>query len=166
VVTGVTLEQFNQAMHDYATADASIAAKAAKMDLEITKVRDKYADTLAALAEQKDAAQEVIQTYCTEHKAEIFATKRSWATEHGTVGFRMGTPALKTLPKWTWEKVLSMVAHVLPEFVRTKTEVNKELLLLSRDEEMVAQELANCGLRVVQDEHFFIELKKEEVASA
>ena len=166
VVSGVTAEQYQEAMGIYARQDALAEKATAKMNLEVTAVREKYEAVLALCGEMKEKQMAIIQAYCTENKALLFAHSRSIENTHGKVGFRLGTPKLKTLPRWTWDKVLEKLESVLPDFVRVKKEVNKDALLDQRSSELVAPMLNEVGVYVDQDEAFYIELKKEEVVTA
>lgn len=166
VVTGVTDEQFQEAMSIYAQQDAEVDKQTAKLNGEITRVREKYDGAIQTAHDEMDRVGEIIQAYCTENKGALFADKRHIETVHGKVGFRLGTPALKTLPKWTWAKVLEKLETVLPEFVRVSKEVDKEGLLSNRAEESVATHLNEVGVYVAQSESFYIELKKEVAPAA
>ena len=162
VIAGVSEEQFNDAVYVYAYADTKIEKINAEMNLAITKIREKHAAELEAQAGTMAASMEVIQAYCMENKAVLFAHQRHIDTAHGKIGFRLGTPKLKTLPKWTWDRVLEKMESVLPEFVRVKKEVAKDELLIHRTDATVAPHLASIGVYVDQDESFYVELKKEE----
>ena len=135
------------------------------MNLEIARIRGKYENELTDLELSCETQRDIVQAYCTENKARLFDDSRSIDTIHGKVGFRMGTPTLKTLPKFTWAKVLEKLKTVLPEYVRTKEEVDKEGLIANRTMDGVAQHLNAVGVYVDQEERFFIVLKKEEAAS-
>ena len=164
VIAGVTAEQYQEAMSNYAYADSVADKLLARMNLEITRVREKYDGDLTECANDKEKTLAVIQAYCTENKEALFADKRHIENAHGKVGFRLGTPKLKTLPKWTWDRVLEKLDSVMPEFIRVKKEVNKDALLDRRAEDGVAAHLAEVGVYVDQDEAFYVELKKEEQA--
>jgi Bacteriophage Mu Gam like protein len=82
---------------------------------------------------------------------------------HGLIGFRTGTPKLKTLKKFTWGAVTEQLKSYLPEYVRTVEEPAKDKLLADRDNEEVNTLFKKCGIEVAQDETFFVELKKEGV---
>jgi phage host-nuclease inhibitor protein Gam len=166
VVTGVTEEQFQEAMSIYAQKDAEVDKQTAKMNGEITRVREKYDAAITAARDEMDRTQEIIQAFCMENKSVLFSDKRHLDTVHGKVGFRLGTPALKTLPKWTWAKVLDKIETVLPEFVRTKKEIDKEGILSNRAEAAVAPHLNEIGVYVEQSDSFYIELKKEVAVPA
>ena len=163
VVTAVTQEQFNEAISAYALADASACKMVAKMDAEITKIRQKYLESLDGYRLACEGSFEIMEVYARENKDVLFNEKRHIDTPHGKVGFRLGTPKLKTLPKWTWERVLDKLQTVLPDYVRAKMEVDKERLIGDRADEVVARSLNEVGVYVDQDEAFYVELKKEEV---
>lgn len=164
VVALITPEEFSEAMSIYALNDAKQCKIMAKMDEEITKIREKYQDDLESCKAVEGTQLEVIETYCKEQKKVLFDKQRHIETAHGKVGFRMGTPKLKTLPKWTWDRVLERLEQIMPDYVRKKKEVNKEALLDNRNSENVAPFLSQVGVYVDQDETFYVELKKEEAA--
>ena len=83
-------------------------------------------------------------------------------TVHGTLGFRTGTPKLKTLKGFTWGAVTNLLTEFLPGYVRTVVEPAKDKLLADRDDEQTAALFPKVGITVVQDETFYVEPKKEE----
>lgn len=54
VVSGITREQAEQAFADFAAADAKAQNLTSKMDIEMTRIREKYADQLAELSATKE----------------------------------------------------------------------------------------------------------------
>lgn len=166
VIQNVSSSQFNDAMASYAANDARSAKIRATIDVEITKVREKYADDLEEIADELEKNQEIIEVYCMENKDTLFSKKKSMDTSHGTVGYRTGTPKLKLLKGFNWNKVLDNLKAYLPSYVRTTEEPAKDRLLSDRENEEVAENLKKVGIEVVQDESFFIELKKEELPVA
>ena len=64
VVTGVTREQAEQAFAEFAAADAKVQNLTSKMDGEMTRIREKYAEQLAALNAAKDKSFDVLQEMC------------------------------------------------------------------------------------------------------
>ena len=161
VYSGITSEQMEQAFADYAKADARQQKITAEMDVAMTKIREKWQDELAKLAETKDNAFDILQAYALENRDELFTKKKSLDTTHGTIGFRTGTPKLKTLKGFTWASVVNMLKEFLPGYVRTSEEANKEKLLADRESEEVVALFPKVGITVVQDETFFVEPKKE-----
>lgn len=65
--------------------------------------------------------------------------------------------------KWNWEKVVDALQHRLPAFLRDKPEVDKAALLAQRDEPVIRENLPLVGLKVTQDEGFFVEPKLTKV---
>lgn len=163
VYSGITSEQMEQAFADYAKADARQQKITAEMDIQMAKIREKWQDELQKLTETKDNAFDVLQAYALENRDELFSKRKSLETTHGTLGFRTGTPALKTLKGFTWESVKNLLKEFLPGYVRIKEEADKEKLLTDRENEKVAALFPKVGVKVTQDEAFFVELKKEDL---
>ena len=163
VYSGVTSEQMEQAFAEYAKADARQQKITADMDVAMTKIREKWQDELTRLAETKDNAFDILQAYALENRDELFSKRKSLETTHGTLGFRTGTPTLKTRKGFTWASVLEMLKEFLPNYVRTKEEPAKDKLLADREDEEVAALFPKGGVVVVQDETFFVEPKKEDL---
>lgn len=161
VHTAVTNDEMEAAFTEFATADAKIQKLNATMDVEFTRIRDKYADQIANLTEIKDKAFDVIQAFATDHKDDLFTKRKSIETIHGTFGFRTGTPKLKLLKGFTWASTTTMLREFLPGYLRVTEEPAKDKLLADRDNDEVAALLPKVGISVVQDETFFVEPKKE-----
>ena len=136
-----------------------------KMDMEITRIRDKYADILAEQQAIREKNFEIMQTFATEYREELFSKRKSYESAHGTFGFRTGTPKLKNVKGFTWASVTNLVKEFLPGYIRVSEELAKDRLLADRDKEEVAGQLSKCGMVVVQDETFYVEPKKEDQAS-
>ncbi|MRG45515.1 hypothetical protein GFS24_10340 [Chitinophaga sp. SYP-B3965] len=163
VIKGVTLDEFESALSQYANADARESQVTAKMEIDITAIRDQHAGELSRLAVEKENAFPIIQTYC-EERPDLFADRKSLETLYGIVGFRTGTPQIKTRTGFTWKKVLKLVKEKLPGYIRTKEEIDKKTLLAHREREDVQKGMLLCGMRITADESFYIELKTEVVA--
>lgn len=178
VISGVTREAADVAFATFAKADASINKIQAEIELQCAKIREKHQAELTRLSAEKDAAFEMLQSYATENQAELFAKKKSLEMAHGVIGFRTGTPKLKTLKGFTWASALELVKTFLPSYIRQIDEIAKDRLLADRELEAVSitddglikhdvamsQAMAKCGIQVVQDETFFVEPKSEEGA--
>ena len=157
VISGITKEKMESAMADFAKADARIHKINATMDVEFTRIREKYQEELG----KKEKAFEVLQVFAVEQRETLFSKKKSLDTIHGTIGFRTGTPKLKTLKGFTWASVTNLLKEFLPDYVRKTEEAAKDKILADRDCENVKDNLAKVGLSVVQDESFYVEPKKE-----
>ena len=164
IITGVTREAADEAFANYAKADAQSAKITADIELQCAKIREKYANKLAELEGEKEKAFDTLQAYATENQAELFSKKKSLEMAHGVIGFRTGTPKLKTLKGFTWASALQLVKEFLPGYVRQTEEIAKDKLLADRDTEEMAPQMAKCGIQVAQDETFYVEPKKEDAA--
>ena len=185
IIVGVTREQADDAFASYAKSDAQIQKINAEIDLQWAKIREKYADRLSVLTIERDASFDILQSFATEHQDELFQKKKSLDMSHGTIGFRTGTPKLKTLKGFTWASALQLVKRFLPSYVRQTEEIAKDKLLADRDIELeplplhdlspaevsssagvrsMRSVLSECGIEVVQDETFYVEAKKEELS--
>lgn len=161
IITGVSREEMENAFAEYAKADSQMQKINAEMELQMTRIRERNQSALDALQQAKDDSFAVMQAFATEHP-ELFTKRKSLETVHGIIGFRTGTPKLKTGKGFTWASVLELLKTFLPSYVRTVEEPAKDKLLADRDDEDVAPMLAKCGLVVAQDESFYVEPKKEE----
>lgn len=161
IISGITSEQAEIAFSEFATADAKVQNIQSKMDMEITRIRDKYADALAEQQDIKEKNFEIMQTFATEHREELFSRRKSYESAHGTFGFRTGTPKLKNIKGFTWASVTNLVKEFLPGYIRVSEKLAKDRLLADRDKEDVAEQLSKCGMTIVQDETFYVEPKKE-----
>lgn len=158
---GVTREEMEDAMSRYATAEAKYCSLTAKMDVEMTKIREKYADELARLDGEKEEAFDVLQSFALENKADLFSKRKSLESVHGTIGFRTGTPKLKPAKGFTWASITNLLKEFLPNYIRTTEEPAKDKILADREDEQVASNLSRVGITIVQDETFYVEVKKE-----
>ena len=139
IITGVTRESADEAFATYAKSDAQIQKINAEIELQCAKIREKYADKLATLSSEKDNAFDVLQSFATENQAELFTKKKSLDMAHGTIGFRTGTPKLKTLKGFTWASALQLAKKFLPAtYIRQTEEIAKDKLLADRDLKEVA----------------------------
>lgn len=162
VISGVTREAMEEAFGRYATADAEMQSINAAMDKEFVAIRERNAERLAELEQQKTESFEVMQVFATEQREVLFSKRRSLETTHGVIGFRTGTPKLKTRRGFTWAAALELVREFLPSYIRTSEEVAKDKLLADRENEQLQPLMQKCGIDVVQEESFYVEPKKEK----
>ncbi|WP_302258323.1 host-nuclease inhibitor Gam family protein [uncultured Alistipes sp.] len=162
ILSGVTREAMEEAFGRYATADAEMQSINAAMDKEFVAIRERNAERLAELEQQKTESFEVMQVFATEQREVLFSKRRSLETTHGIIGFRTGTPKLKTRRGFTWAAALELVREFLPSYIRISEEVAKDKLLADRENEQLQPLMQKCGIDVVQEESFYVEPKKEK----
>lgn len=149
----VTREDADARLRDLAIATATRAGLVADMDREIIEIKKIYAEEISRQDDLIQAASNDLESWALANPSD-FIKPKSIEMLHGTIGFRTGTPKLKLLRGWTWEKVTAAVAGLLPNFIRNKPEVDREAIIGQRDE--LAEVLPSVGLKVDQDEGFFI----------
>ncbi len=161
VVSNVSRQQAEDAFARYNDTTSRLQELEAKMNKEVTAIRENYDKPVGDLQDESARLFEIMQVYASEHP-ELFEKKKSVEWTHGLFGYRTGTPKLKTKKGFTWPSVLSVLKALWPGYVRTAEEVNKELLLADR--EKLADEMPKMGVEVVQDETFFIQPNLQKVS--
>jgi len=134
------------------------------MDAAITQTRMAYESRRVALEEAVAVKSRFARNWAESNPAE-FGPLKSLALLHGDLGWRTGQPQLKTVTGWTWDRVLERLKTVPAwlRYVRVKEEVNKQALLGDR-EVLGSEALRRPGVRVTQEETFFIEPRLEAAA--
>ena len=161
LATEITPAQFEEAMERYAAAGLRGLEINKAIEAEVNEILEKYEHDLQFASQSKNAAFETMRAYCTLNKDKLFGKRRSIGTPHGTAGFRLGTPRLKTAPGHNWKTIMKKLREKLPAYVRITEEPAKDLLLADRHKDSVAPMLLEIGVQVVQDELFYIEPRQQ-----
>jgi phage host-nuclease inhibitor protein Gam len=150
---------------DVATAMNDHRRLAAEMDERLNVIREEYSEPLKECQAVINDRVPLIQSWAETHREE-FGKRKSLEFGLGTIGWRTGTHKLKTLAKWTWDRVLEKIKSLpaMKDYVRVKEEVNRETIIADR-EHLGPEMLAAIGVRVVQEESFFVEPKLTEIES-
>jgi phage host-nuclease inhibitor protein Gam len=135
------------------------------MNEQLHCIRKLYEPKITNADQEIDRLSASLKTWA-ENNVDEFGKRKSIEMFFGAIGFRTGTPKLKTLSKWTWEKVkAALINHKMGHYTRTKTDVDKEKLLADR-KTLGKEKLAEFGMKVHQDESFFVEVKRESIEPA
>ena len=133
----------------------------AEMNLRLTKVRAGYEEDLAVLAETIKNETARLRDWADSDPT-LLGKARSIKLLHGTIGYRLGNWAVKLIRGFKAERAVALVKSIIgPGSVRTKEELDKELLLADRAR-YPAETLASCGLRLEQAESFYATPEKTE----
>lgn len=152
--------KFDDAVDLISRTQVAITAVKAKRDKEIQSVNERYKDELEPLEDKRDLYLKLAEGYAEENRDALFPKGiKSAETTHAIFGFKIGNPTMKALSKkWTVEKILeALKASYGSRFIRTKEEHDKEKLRA----ELSNGELAEVGLRVEQEDRFYVEPKVE-----
>jgi phage host-nuclease inhibitor protein Gam len=159
--THITATECEEHLAEWQKADAEMQKTLADMDLQITKIREKYQAKIEGLTAIKSEKMELVQRYAELNRETLFSKKKSIQMLHSIIGFRTSTPGLKTQKGFTWAGILELLRAHAPEFIRTKEEPNKDGLLAIRNEDGSEALFKKCGIIVEQTESFFLEPYKE-----
>lgn len=155
----LTRDDIETLVADIATAANTKRSITATVDSQILDIRQHHAGSLSILDAEIKTKSALVQSWA-EANPEAFGKLKSLKLPFGTIGFRTGTPKLKTLSGFTLARVLARLCELAwgRAFVRVAEEVNKESLIAAhRDGSLTDAELRQAGCRVTQEETFFIE---------
>jgi phage host-nuclease inhibitor protein Gam len=153
-----TREEMESLIGEIAVLKSSQRLLTVAMDEQLQSVRGQYEPQLAVQNEVLEQKMEQARAW-SEANCQAFGAVRSIETLHGSVGWRTAGPALRTLTGWTWDRVKETLKTMgASGYIRVKEEVNKQNLISDR-ESIGPEKLREIGLRVVQEETFFVETK-------
>jgi phage host-nuclease inhibitor protein Gam len=151
----ITRDDASRLVHEIAELTVEERDHKNEMDAAILAIREKYSARLNEIKSEVSEKTSLVQVWA-QANPEAFGKLRSLQFDAGRVGYRTGTPKLKLLNrKWTWESCLAAVQKILPSFIRNKPEIDKESIINQREE--LAEYLPLVGMKIEQDETFFIE---------
>jgi phage host-nuclease inhibitor protein Gam len=167
----ITTDQVEKVLGAYSELDADRDGLINAMEVEIVKIRQKYEGKIQAISDEMEEKREQLQYFAEVHRDDEFDKKnrRSISTVHGEIGFRLGQMKVTQLRGWKVnESVTALKDHELNGFLRTKEEIDKQHIIdyckdTDKCKELTAS-LKMCGLKIEQDETFFVKTKKEELA--
>ena len=143
-----------------AQGDSALQKISAAMTSRLDAVRLEFQPRLEEAQRKLNAQRGALETWAWENQRTDFQEHRSLPWLHGTIGFRWGKLKLATLSRITWDQALEKIRALKPEYIRVKEEVNKELILADRSEDLInAGGLSAIGLKASQEESFYIDLK-------
>ena len=160
--TVLTRADAESAMKDLALAVNDQRITSALRDDEVLAVNVKYELNLARLDQAVKTKTDALRAWAEANPDQFPKGRKSLDLVSGTLGFRTGTPKLALLSRaFNWERVLALVEQFWPGLIRLKKEVDKEGLLAmhsqAQDKPAADAELKRCGLKVTQEESFYIE---------
>lgn len=165
-ISNVSLEVAQQASNDFATKQNKLDSIEAKMNKEINAVKEKYQDDITELQEELQEPVQILEVFAKEQQS-TWGKKKSMELLHTVIGFRTGQPKVSKDKKFTWDAVLDLMKknRVFKGFIRSVDEINKEAILSEKNEAVLNQLKEDCYVSIEQDEKFYVEAKKEEIAA-
>lgn len=174
LIQGVTREQAERALADYAKVTARRKAIAADIELQCHQIREQYAAETERLESEANAAFATLEAFASENRDTLFQQKRSLDMLAGTIGYRTGMPQFKTDKGFTQAAVIQLIKDqypdLVPTFIKSTEAINKEAIIADsrrdpadRNYLDIAEFQRHCHAYVTQDEAFFVQPKEEEV---
>lgn len=123
-------------------------------DRLLLEIQEEHNPEIEAICQDIAAKLVLCEKFAITYRETLFGKLKSAAASLGTYGFRVGNPTLCLLSrKWKWADVLAtLIATGSLQYVRTKQEPDKDAL-----KKLDEKALATFGLRINQDEAFYIE---------
>lgn len=147
-------EEVDSTLKAIAVIKAKVMKEQSDWNDERLKLQNKYQPLLDKFNAEVIGLERDVQLFCEDNKT-MFDVTRSRALNYGTVGFRLGTGALKTLKGFTWEAVKQVVKKskkYAADFIRIKEDLDKQAILSSG---VKKEELAKLGVYIHQEDAFF-----------
>ncbi len=174
-LTGTTIKngtELVEAMDDIRAWTIERNRLAAIKEAALKAIDDAHAPAIDEYDKKLAARTEQIRAWA-EANAEAFDGKRSIETLHGTLGWRMGQWQCAKLSGWIWQagKKTKAGAKIVLDalkrnfgarYVRKKEEVDADALIADRAT-LTAEQLSGCGVRIFQQEGFYVDPKVEEI---
>lgn len=156
----ISRDEAQRILGEYAADVLKLKLAEGELEAEINALRAKKEKDFAALRKSKLDKAAALEVWASYNRAE-FGDKKSLDLLHGQIGFQLGKRALKARSGLTWEKVLLRVKDGWEKYVRNKPELNKEQILTDAGKDVLSvADLTSMGVKVVQEESFFITLKQ------
>jgi phage host-nuclease inhibitor protein Gam len=157
-LTPLTREDAERALNRLRQFEINRQSALAQKSAEIARIDERWSDTLSTYETAILQETAVIHEWA-EQNPTAFGKLKSITWPAGKFGFRTGTPKLAPLSrKWTWASILSVLCGLSKPWIRKTPEIDKEQILADYAKKSTTDaELAAYGLKVTQDESFFIE---------
>jgi len=158
-VTLATRHQFDAEVDAICKLQLDREQRVTLRDRLLMEIQEEYNPEIEAISQEISAKLLLCEKYATTHRETLFGKLKSAAANLGLFGFRTGNPKLVLLNrKWKWADVLNALkATGQGELIRTKEEADKDAL-----KKLEEHQLAAIGLRIEQDETFFIEPRRQD----
>ena len=162
-----TREEAEAAMNELATWANTKRKFVANLDAKILAAQEAAAPDIATCELEIKRCAAALREWAEANPQE-FGKRKSIEFVSGLLGFRTGTPKVSLLSRaWNWDKVLAAIAERGFQFLRVKEEVDKDSILAfhtgsSDKAEVEAKVLRPIGVKIVQEEAFYVEPKLTE----
>jgi phage host-nuclease inhibitor protein Gam len=154
-----TTDGLGAAVNDLVERQTKLARRRAKLDEEIAKLNTQFDEETKFDVAFSEALFGEIHVYCETHR-DVFGAAKSLKIRNAVFGFRTAPPKCeKAVAKDTWEAICRRLdaSEWGCLFVVTPPKVVSKEMLLSERANLDPAQLAAVGIKIVQDENFFVE---------
>jgi len=153
---------------EIAEASHDLAVDTERMNKRVDEVKAKHEEAQATLANEIKIKTDLLERWASANP-DRFAERKSLEFPRAIIGFRLGTPRVKTLKGISEEEALKALAALEDgeRFIRRpEPELNKPAIIAARTSAESLADLKSCGLEVAQKTSFFVEPKSESSMEA
>jgi phage host-nuclease inhibitor protein Gam len=143
-----------------------LAGQQSGMEAVVTRVQAHFQKRRTPLLEELELLEASVQAYCEDNRKELFPEKKSIDLLVAEVGFELNPHHVEKPGKETWDKLalrMNNLKWATPYVAEGKLSVDKNALIKDR-QKLTAEQWKQLGLRIEQDEQFFIRPKSEMAA--
>lgn len=159
-------------MNELALAANNKRKLIASRDAAVLAINQRFESPLAECDEFLLAKTDALRVWAETNPDQFPKDRKSIEFLSGKLGFRTGTPSLALVSRaFTWAKVLAAILNrKMRKLVRTRVEVDKEAVLarcgtVKAPTRFQTKVLPALGLKLVQEESFYVEPELTEVES-
>ena len=156
--TQTAIEFMDQTMEEMAQVTSSLKLVTSDYESQKLVLDSQFSPQITVLETQRELIFDKMQLFATENASLIFTTKRSYDTQFGIFGFRMGQPHFSLVGKTTWTMILKKLKEFLPEYVKITEAPSKSKMMADVKKPLIANMLPFLGLTVDQEDKFFIDV--------
>ncbi len=155
------LDAADDALFELASNTRALQRLQDELNQAIDKLKAKFERDSQELVSKNEALGNGLHAFAEHHKAELFTRKRSLELTFGTLGYRVSSE-VQPQPKLKWRDVLERLERGnFDQAIRVKKEVDRDVLRTFGEDE-----LAEVGVRLVDKDTFWFELKQEQLVEA
>lgn len=152
-----------QVVNKIADLSAKLDSCLHALESDIRAARTKHDPVIEPLRSQITELEQSLEKWAFENREE-FGDKQSLCMTHGSLVFRKSNPSVGLLDGWTWKSALEKMQTLRRKFgryIRKKEEIDR-LKIRADAEKLGVKKLQQIGIKILQEENFSVEIKKEK----
>lgn len=143
-----------KAAKTYADSKLELMQVEAEINQAIAEIKGKHAKNIEKLQTRMEESQAALQSYAEGNREELFVDTKTLQLGAVKLIFKTNPPKLAFRKGWNEDKALPKVKELLPDYIKIKETIDKAGLKKVDDPKV----LKSCGLEIIQEEVFKVEL--------